>query len=558
MTRLSNRNPMVGFAAAALILTAVGILVVVTALRFVADSRWVTHTSAVLTQVDDIATLKESAIATQRGYLLTDDSGLRSAFWETKAEIPHQLRALVAIVQHKPVADQLVKLEVELARRLMLAANAVDLYDREGLPAAQALIKTNGSVALDREIEALFADIRNQEAELLAGRRLASEKSANWLLVAAFGGIPLSLIMLATVYRVLVRENAQRRHSEDLANKSVAEHQKLSGDMEALSNYAGMLQTCEGVQELLAVTRQALLGLVPNLAGSVYLVRASRDHAEVAMQWGTHAASSDILPVPSDCWAFRRNQPYCCQDLHSDIACPHVDVAPNNVTAATACLPLSAQGELMGWLYLSTPVSGPLRGFQLALQAAEQLSLALANIRLREDLTRQSIRDPLTGLFNRRYLEESLAREISRCQRRKLSLVVLMLDLDHFKSFNDQHGHPSGDTLLSAFGRLLQAHCRAEDIACRFGGEEFTLILPEAEQDVGLKRAWAIASATAQMVVTHQGGPLGRVTTSIGLAMMPEHGTTAAALLEAADKALYQAKSEGRNRVCVGASDHVA
>ena len=204
MTLLSHRNPMFGFAAAALILTAVGTLVVLTALRFVADIRWVTHTSAILTQVDEIATLKETAVAAQRGYLLTDDPGLRTAFWETKTEIPHQLRLLDDIVRHQPVAEQLMTLEVKLDRRLMLAANTVDVYDRQGLPAAQALIKSNGGVALDREIEALFADIRNQEAQLLAARRLTSEKSANWLLVAAFGGIPLSLIMLATVYRVLV------------------------------------------------------------------------------------------------------------------------------------------------------------------------------------------------------------------------------------------------------------------------------------------------------------------------------------------------------------------
>lgn len=126
----------------------------------------------------------------------------------------------------------------------------------------------------------------------------------------------------------------------------------------------------------------------------------------------------------------------------------------------------------------------------------------------------------------------------------------MMLDLDAFKAFNDRHGHPGGDALLSAFGRLLQSSCRPEDIACRFGGEEFTLILPEADVEVGLQRARSILSATAQLIVQHQGMPLGRVTTSIGLAVLPDHGTTATALLEAADAALYRAKQEGRNRVC--------
>lgn len=546
MTFLADRRPLLSFAAAAVILTVVGVLVVLTAIRFLADSRLVTHTSAVLTEVDDIAALAETAIAVQRGYLLSGDRSLRIQFLELKAEIPHRVRNLNSMVQYKPVAERLAKLELKLRRRLTLAANTVDAYDRDGLLAAQAHIRSNGSIALDRELEALFANIRDQETDLLAARRLDYEKSADWLLIAAFGGIPLSLLMLVVVYRVLVRENAHRRKSEQLATQA----KKVSGDMEALSSYASMLQTCEAIHELLAVTRQVFLTLVPDLAGTIYLIRASRDHAEAALQWGTHAASSNVLPVPSDCWSVRRNQPFCCHDVHSGITCPHVERSAGNVTAATACLPLSAQGELMGWLYLSGPGPGPLRGFGLALQAAEQFSLALANVRLHDELKSQSIRDPLTGLFNRRYLEESLTREISRCQRRKLSLVVLMFDLDNFKSFNDHYGHPGGDALLSAFGRLLQAHCRPEDIACRYGGEEFTLILPEAELDLGLQRAREIMSATAHLVVAHQGAPLGRVTTSIGLAMMPEHGTTGPALLEAADKALYQAKLEGRNRVC--------
>ncbi len=546
-----HTNPMLGFSVAAAILTAVVALVVYTAQRFIHDSRWVAQTSAVLTQVDSIATLERTAIAAQRGYLLTGALDLRAEFWDAKAEVPHQLRALVVIVQHPPVADQLEKLQPKLDQRLSLAMQAVDIYDRQGLPAAQAYIKTNGSRELDLQIQALLKDIRAQETQLLDARRQVTERSANLLLGAAIGGIPLSLIMLWAVYRVLLRENAERRKSENLAHASATDLRKLSGEMSALSKYAGMLQSCEGSAELLAITRQALITLMPGLAGTVYLIRASRDHAEAAVQWGQHAASSSDLPLPTDCWAVRRNQVYSCDDLRSGVACAHVESAGVNIAASTACLPLSAQGEVMGWLYLSGPSPGPLPDLELALQAAEQFSLALANFRLQEDLRNQSIRDPLTGLYNRRYLEESLSREISRCQRRKLPLVVLMFDLDNFKTFNDRHGHPGGDALLSAFGRLLQANCRPEDIACRYGGEEFTVILPEADSDIGLQRAKVILAAAAQMVVSHQGVPLGRITTSIGMAVLPEHGTTGPSLLEAADKALYQAKSDGRNRLSV-------
>lgn len=548
-----HSKPILGFSAAAAILAALGAFVVFSALRVIEDSQWEAHTSAVLTQVDRIATLERASIAVQRGYLLTGADDLRTEFWEAKAEVPNQLRRLDAMVQYEPVVTQLDILELRLGQRLALAAKTVDIFDRRGLQAAMEYIGSNGSRKLDLEIHALLDDIRAQESRLLETRRQASEHSANLLLMAAIGGIPLSLIILATVYRVLARENAERQKSEQLATESAAGLRKISGDMEALSKYAGMLQSSEDAAELLAVTRQALTRLTPTLACTVYFLRSLRDHAEVAVQWGEHGAPSGATPLPTDCWAVRRNQPYACDDVRSDIACAHVNVPQGDTSVATVCLPLSAQGKLMGWLYLSGPGPGPLPDLELVVRAAEQLSLALANIRLQEDLRLLSIRDPLTGLFNRRYLEEFMALAISRCQRRKLPLVVLIFDLDAFKAFNDHHGHPGGDAMLAAFGKLLQASCRPEDIACRYGGEEFTLVLPEADRDIGLRRARTILAAAAQMVVSHQGVPLGPITTSIGMAVLPEHGTTSSSLLEAADKALYEAKSDGGKRVCVAA-----
>ena len=167
-------------------------------------------------------------------------------------------------------------------------------------------------------------------------------------------------------------------------------------------------------------------------------------------------------------------------------------------------------------------------------------------------MRQKSIRDPLTGLYNRRYLEESLPRELSRCERTGRPLAVMMLDLDHFKSLNDRHGHDAGDRMLAAFGELLQSLCRREDIACRYGGEEFTLILPELDCDTALRRANEIREATAHMVVGDDHQRVGPVTVSIGLAMFPEHGSDGSSLREAADVALYRAKHGGRNRVVIG------
>jgi diguanylate cyclase (GGDEF)-like protein len=188
---------------------------------------------------------------------------------------------------------------------------------------------------------------------------------------------------------------------------------------------------------------------------------------------------------------------------------------------------------------------------QLAFTVADQVALALSNLRLQESLREQAIRDPLTGLFNRRYMQESLDRELRRAQRRHTPMGVIMIDIDHFKRFNDTFGHAAGDALLTGVGTLLQRQTRAEDIACRYGGEEFALILLDASAEDTEERAKLLCEEAARLHVEYGSQALGTVTVSVGVAVFPEHGETAEALLKAADAALYRAKAGGRDRVMV-------
>ena len=188
---------------------------------------------------------------------------------------------------------------------------------------------------------------------------------------------------------------------------------------------------------------------------------------------------------------------------------------------------------------------------RLALTLARQISLALASLSLRESLQAQAIRDPLTNLFNRRYLEESLQREVARVKRRGASLGVIMVDLDHFKEFNDAFGHKAGDALLAALATLLKNHIRQEDIACRYGGEEFLMILPETPLTVTVQRAEELRELVSRLKVQFLGQTLGMITASLGVAAFPEHGDDWEELIRTADTALYRAKKEGRNRVVV-------
>jgi diguanylate cyclase (GGDEF)-like protein len=167
-------------------------------------------------------------------------------------------------------------------------------------------------------------------------------------------------------------------------------------------------------------------------------------------------------------------------------------------------------------------------------------------------LQEQAISDPLTGLYNRRYLGEFLPRELARSDRNKLPVAVLLLDLDHFKRVNDSFGHEAGDIVLTAVAALLRGNVRGSDIACRYGGEEFALILPETGAEAATRRAEDVRLAISSLSLRHAGKPLGKVTTSFGIAVYPDHARNTDDLLRVADVALYSAKGAGRDRVVVG------
>jgi diguanylate cyclase (GGDEF)-like protein len=237
-------------------------------------------------------------------------------------------------------------------------------------------------------------------------------------------------------------------------------------------------------------------------------------------------------------------------DRH-ELMCNHID--HQHPPASSLCIPMIAQGETLGLMYLSAAKPDLLNESrqQLARTVAEQVGMAIANLTLRETLQNQSIRDPLTGLFNRRYLEEFLNKEIHRAQRNRYAIGIIMMDIDHFKLFNDTLGHDAGDFVLQEIGKLLKNIIRDSDTACRYGGEEMTLILPESFLEDTYQKAEEIREAIAQLKLNYNGQRLEGLTASFGVACFPDQGTTGNAVIQAADTALYQAKAAGRNRVIV-------
>ncbi len=212
---------------------------------------------------------------------------------------------------------------------------------------------------------------------------------------------------------------------------------------------------------------------------------------------------------------------------------------------------MMAQGDTLGLLYLHSNSQATITPPQkrLAEAISKQIAISLANLKLRETLQYQSFRDPLTGLFNRRYLDASMDRELHRVMREDKSLGIIMLDVDHFKQFNDTFGHDAGDVVLQSIGRFLQDNVRQSDIACRFGGEEFTIILPHASLENALERAEQLRLGVKNLHIQYGNQPLGLITVSLGVAAFPHHGENPKDLLQNADSALYKAKEQGRDRV---------
>jgi len=296
--------------------------------------------------------------------------------------------------------------------------------------------------------------------------------------------------------------------------------------------------------------------LFQDTTGKLYLIHSPGDYLEHVSTWGEASPNEGTFPF-RDCWALRRAQPHWVRDAHGEPLCAHVTPASKSVLPYL-CVPLIAQGKMLGLLHVqrlkiefrSSENAGSMEsGLNLAATVAEEVALALANLNLRETLQEQSIRDPLTGLHNRRYLEDSLVRELARAKRKTQPLSIILLDIDHFKRINDTFGHGAGDMVLRRLGLVLQAYVRESDIACRVGGEEFSLLLPEGPLQIATQRAEDIRKAVNELTLKHEDQDLGTVTVSLGVATFPDHGTTADALIRAADQVLYDAKHKGRNRV---------
>ncbi|WP_170343699.1 sensor domain-containing diguanylate cyclase [Ruegeria atlantica] len=371
------------------------------------------------------------------------------------------------------------------------------------------------------------------------------------LSLALLSGI--ALLALTTVILIVHRTN--RRQVRDLRKRAVKERElmdeqlRLAREVRLLGELNEWLQSSRSLDELFDMVSRFMTHILPEAEGSVYVYSNSRDVLDGCASWNGGTHKSHIHP--EGCWGLRRGRTYEFGASEIDFVCEHAEPHDGR---PYFCFPILAHGETVGLLHLRA-LEGREDCFnksrKLAQLCAEQISMAIANVRMRDQLHDQSVRDPLTGLFNRRHMTEMLRKSISRSQQTGAALSLIAVDVDHFKKFNDTHGHDAGDMVLRAVGAALEQGCDRDEVACRIGGEEFMLILPDNSPEDAMTRAEQLRQAVEAVTVRYGEKALPRITISVGVAHYPAHGTMPQDLMRAADDALYVAKDKGRNQVYV-------
>lgn len=376
---------------------------------------------------------------------------------------------------------------------------------------------------------------------------LAADASAWWVAAAVVVGIGAQAL-------TIVRDHASGRglQSSAVLESKLAQLEERTRTISLLGRMSDRLQEGGVASDAREAVAEYGRKLFPHCAGALCTGSPPETSLNMVASWGEPSCALSF--APGDCSALR-GQPSRGGDS-SGSACRHV-THTEGASRGHLCVPVGAYRESFGVVCLDWPETPgdpddpETAAFRraTAVAFADQVGIAIASRRLKDQLRAQALRDPLTELYNRRYLEEAFERELRRAARTASPLAVLMLDLDRFKEFNDTHGHAIGDELLCAFARELKRSVRASDVACRYGGEEFAVLLPDTDAEHAKRRAEQIREATRTLELAYGGVSIRGATVSIGVAVSPRHGVSADALLRAADAALYRAKAGGRDRI---------
>ncbi len=436
---------------------------------------------------------------------------------------------------------------VYLNPRALDMLGASDVNAVIGRPAIDLVVDTDQPV-VTANIRALL-DGQRDFAEVTVTLRRTDDVTLAALVQGAIGNFREKRVVIAVVVDITERQRTEdkvARLNEQLAATVVALRRR-EHDQAELAKLSDLLQSCGTAAEAYPIIAATAALVFPQASGALAEAETGAHELARVAVWGANPLTPTEFLV-DDCWALRTGQRREVAGPEDAVQCRHFSRPP---PGPYVCLPLMVQGETRGLLHLGLGEGGVIDDdLRQSMQSfGDVVKLSLANINLRESLGQQALRDQLTGLFNRRYLVETLPREVRRAQRGGSPLTVAMLDIDLFKRFNDVYGHDAGDLVLSELGRVLKDSLRAGDVACRYGGEEFLVVLPDCDLVAARARLADICLQVRKKAHVFHGKALPSVTLSVGLATLSETLPTSEALITAADKAMYLAKTNGRDRI---------
>jgi diguanylate cyclase (GGDEF)-like protein len=488
-----------------------------------------------------------------RGYVIAGDPTYLEPFYRgrnTVIQIEEQLGSAFEAWAAPGYSDQPLGKLIEVRGKLM--NDVLETARADGIGVAQIQLRdSNAKQLMDR----MRLVIAHKLAEL-ANESDTMERHAN-LLTSIHAILIVATLTLAIAFSIaqfmLFRNEVQGRGAIEQTLRRRNEERRQVADL------SSALQLSDSRREAYGIIEAYARRIMVELSGAFYVYTASRDQLTRVAQWNLPGATQAFAEhlQPSDCWGLRQGGRHigCAEPMGgpdtdaAPLTCRHIDGEIGPYT----CIPIVGRGQILGMLHLRGEALRKKESRALLdgmiERLVDQLSLSLTNIELREKLENMALRDGLTGLYNRRFLDEVLEHNLSKLKRESKHAGLLLLDVDHFKRFNDTHGHQAGDEALRRVGAALTAAVRASDVVCRYGGEEFLVFLPECDRAEAATKAEAIRVAISQTALSVGNQPIPPVTVSIGLAMFPEAGTTRAQLIQMADRALYRAKGAGRNRV---------
>ncbi|HEX4651895.1 MAG TPA: GGDEF domain-containing protein [Granulicella sp.] len=518
-------------------------LVVSSTQRILDSNEWLKHTHVVLDELtQDSELIERIAFRMQLFQATHQEDNYRTVLTMTDALNTGALR-LQDLVRDNSA-------QLQRSRDLLMAVERL----------SRAVDADKGSEAIPetqlRDLRQIVREMQATEHSLLEQRRIDTHQWVWRPMLWGTADLGFSMLVWVILFSILIRDAARRRQFQERlsrANGSLATTVEALGarvgEAMLLKNARDELQLCVTAQEAYACSARHLNQLVPGSSGVISIINNSRSMLITSATWGDEEGMLDGFEAEA-CCGLRTGRPRWRKVGESEIHCSHfVGLPPENYM----CIPLAALGETLGFAYLnllSESVQTVAVGREALInEMVELAAMAIAGLNLRAKLENQSIRDGLTNLFNRHFLEIALERELQRATRSGEPLAVLMIDVDHFKAFNDLFGHEAGDLVLRELAGCLQSTVRAEDIVCRYGGEEFVILLPEITRERAMEAAERLRQRVSMMRLELRGEPLRQISISVGLATYPDLASDAVDLLRMADRALYQAKRAGRNQV---------